>query len=177
MYPRGNEFLPERWLDPSYPTYREPLTEYPNLRGDTSFGYGNRACPGVDLTYNELCTLFGALAWAFDIRARTPAAAAPVPTPSAPAASNLPWYEVNKYVITMSKHFPVSITPRDEYKRQWILQNTPDDDPGYTLTKQAKSRWDLVFDHDRPDAGFWDWEGLAPQYIPPSVPRVYPEGM
>ena len=47
-YPDQKIFNPARWVDPSYPTYKEPLTEFPNLRGDTSFGYGNRACPGVD---------------------------------------------------------------------------------------------------------------------------------
>ncbi|RMX80617.1 hypothetical protein D0867_16369, partial [Hortaea werneckii] len=81
MYPKPNQFVPERWLDPSYPTYKEPLTEFPNLRGDISFGYGNRSCPGVDLTYFELCTLFGALAWSFDIKAKE--------------GTTPPYYEVN----------------------------------------------------------------------------------
>ena len=40
LYPDGAEFRPERWLDPSWPTYKEPLTEYPTLRGDIAFGYG-----------------------------------------------------------------------------------------------------------------------------------------
>ena len=30
-YPQGNEFKPQRFLDPKYPTYKEPLTEFPNL--------------------------------------------------------------------------------------------------------------------------------------------------
>jgi hypothetical protein len=40
MYPDAAEFHPERWLEPSWPTYKEPLTEYPVLRADTAFGYG-----------------------------------------------------------------------------------------------------------------------------------------
>ena len=40
LYPDAAEFRPERWLEPSWPTFREPLTEYPTLRGDTAFGYG-----------------------------------------------------------------------------------------------------------------------------------------
>jgi cytochrome P450 len=31
MYPEPEEFKPERWLDPQYPTYKEPLTAYPTL--------------------------------------------------------------------------------------------------------------------------------------------------
>ena len=106
-YPRGNEFLPERWLEPSYPTYKEPLTEYPNLRGHIAFGYGNRSCPGVDLSNMELCTLFGALAWSFDV--------SPV------EGTTVPYYEVNPYVITMTKPFPVQITPRSEKKRAFTM--------------------------------------------------------
>jgi cytochrome P450 len=31
MYPDPEEFKPERWLDPQYPTYKGPLTAYPTL--------------------------------------------------------------------------------------------------------------------------------------------------
>lgn len=40
LYPDAHEFHPERWLDPSWPTFKEPLTEHPVLRGDIAFGYG-----------------------------------------------------------------------------------------------------------------------------------------
>ena len=45
LYPDPTEFHPERWLDPSWPTYKEPLTEYPILRGDIAFGYGEHEGP------------------------------------------------------------------------------------------------------------------------------------
>lgn len=132
------------------------MTEYPNLRGHIAFGYGNRSCPGVDLTNMELCTLFGALAWSFDITPRE----GNVP---------LPWYEVNKYVITMSKPFPVDIKVRSEEKRNFIMTT----EPGYTLKTKREGRWDVVHD---PDVTPWTWEGLAPHYEAPAVPRVYPDG-
>jgi cytochrome P450 len=31
LYPDPESFIPERWLEPSYPTYKQPLTVYPNL--------------------------------------------------------------------------------------------------------------------------------------------------
>ena len=40
MYPDAAEFHPKCWLEPSWPTYKEPLTDYPVLRADTAFGYG-----------------------------------------------------------------------------------------------------------------------------------------
>ncbi|KAK4545499.1 hypothetical protein LTR36_002849 [Oleoguttula mirabilis] len=157
-YPKGEEFIPERWLDPAYPTYKEPLTEFPNLRGHIAFGYGNRSCPGVDLTNMELCTLFGALAWSFDIKPKE-------------GLQPLPWYEVNPYVITMSKPFPVDITVRTEEKRQFIMEASPD--AGYTLKDKAEDKWDIVHEADGKP---WTWQGLAPYYEPPAVPKVYPAG-
>ncbi|KAK3616861.1 hypothetical protein LTR56_025676 [Elasticomyces elasticus] len=40
MFPEADEWRPERWLDPSWPTYKEPLSEFPTIRGDPGFGYG-----------------------------------------------------------------------------------------------------------------------------------------
>ena len=113
QFPNGHNFVPERWLDPSYPTYKEPLTEFPHIRGDIAFGYGSRACPGVELTYLELFTLFGALAWSFDISPK----------------GEVPRYEVNPYVITMASPFPIDIKARTPDKDKWI--RTATDDAGY----------------------------------------------
>ncbi|KAK1966750.1 putative cytochrome P450 oxidoreductase [Colletotrichum sublineola] len=67
-YPDGELFNPARWLDPSYPTYREPLTVYPNCRKFAAFGYGRRACPGVEFSERTLVIMVAKLAWAVDIR-------------------------------------------------------------------------------------------------------------
>ncbi|KAK5310121.1 hypothetical protein LTR93_012107 [Exophiala xenobiotica] len=32
LYPEPEDFNPDRWLSPKYPTYREPLDKYPNLQ-------------------------------------------------------------------------------------------------------------------------------------------------
>lgn len=67
MYPDGELFNPARWLDPSYPTYKEPLTVYPTCQGYAAFGYGRRACPGVDFAERSLVILTAKLAWALNI--------------------------------------------------------------------------------------------------------------
>lgn len=66
-YPSAETFHPARWLDPSYPTYKAPLTEFPTIKGHHGFGYGRRACVGQDLVHAELLLACGALLQAFDI--------------------------------------------------------------------------------------------------------------
>jgi cytochrome P450 len=56
-YPDAETFRPERWLDPAYPTYREPLTKYPDLKGQSAFGYGNRSCLGQGFSEIVLFTM------------------------------------------------------------------------------------------------------------------------
>ncbi|KAK2055862.1 cytochrome P450, partial [Colletotrichum caudatum] len=67
-YPDGELFNPARWLEPDYPTYREPLTVYPNCRKFAAFGYGRRACPGVEFSERTLVIMAAKLAWAVNIR-------------------------------------------------------------------------------------------------------------
>ena len=105
----------------------------------------------------ELCTLFGALAWSFDM--------------SAPEGSTIPYYEVNPYVITMTKPFPVNITPRSEAKRQFIMDGC--EDAGYTLKDKKEDKWDILHEADGKP---WTWQGLAPHYEVPATTKVYPAG-
>ncbi|EGP87952.1 unnamed protein product [Zymoseptoria tritici ST99CH_1A5] len=148
-YPEGNEWRPERWLEPSWPTYKEPLTEYPTLRGDPGFGYGTRSCPGTDLVMTELYTLIASLVWAFDIKRKEGRAGYDNP---------VPWYETNPFVITMAKPFPCNITVRSEEKRRFIQNGCPD---GGFLVRNPKeedlNRWDVF----RGDGKPFEWAGLT----------------
>jgi hypothetical protein len=67
-YPDPNSYRPERYLEPSWPTYREPLTVYPTIKGLSSFGYGQRQCLGQTLTQDELLVACGALCWGFHMK-------------------------------------------------------------------------------------------------------------
>lgn len=68
LYPDPEKFLPNRWLEKDWPTYKEPLTEFPNLQGFSSFGFGRRACPGQNIAERNLNILISRIGWACDIR-------------------------------------------------------------------------------------------------------------
>ena len=68
LYPDPETFLPERWLDSKYPTYKEPLSQYPNLQNFSAFGFGRRICPGLNIAERSLYIQVSMIAWACDIR-------------------------------------------------------------------------------------------------------------
>ncbi|KAK3702409.1 hypothetical protein LTR37_014875 [Vermiconidia calcicola] len=67
LYPDPEAFKPERWLEPSWPTYKEPLTQYPNVTNYSAFGFGRRICPGMHIAERSLYIQIARIAWACDI--------------------------------------------------------------------------------------------------------------
>ncbi|KAK3110289.1 hypothetical protein LTR53_015563 [Teratosphaeriaceae sp. CCFEE 6253] len=169
MFPEADEWRPERWLEPSWPTYKEPLSEFPTVRGDPGFGYGVRACPGIDLVATELYTTIGSIAWGFDIKRKEGKAGYENP---------VPWYQTNKYVITMASQFPADVTPRSAAKARIIRQLT--EDPALTVKAAGETsggqfgRWDVYRPEEKSGLTF-DWEGLT-AVAPPGL-RAYPTGV
>lgn len=68
LYPDPEKYNPQRWLDPSFPTYREPLSLYPNLHNYSNFGFGRRICPGQNIAEKNLYILASRIAWAVEIQ-------------------------------------------------------------------------------------------------------------
>ncbi|KAI1384373.1 cytochrome P450 [Hypoxylon trugodes] len=79
VYSDADTFNPGRWLDPKYPTYKEPLTVYPTLVGFSQFGFGRRTCQGIPIVDQDLFLAMGGMAWAFDIRKKRRADGSEVP--------------------------------------------------------------------------------------------------
>ncbi|KAI0594596.1 cytochrome P450 [Biscogniauxia sp. FL1348] len=79
LYPDAEAFNPGRWLSPEYPTYKEPLTLYPNLHGFSQFGFGRRTCQGIPIVDQDLFLAMGGMAWAFHIRKKRRADGSEIP--------------------------------------------------------------------------------------------------
>jgi hypothetical protein len=107
-YPQADEFNPERWLSPEYPTYREPLTHYPNLAGFSQFGFGRRTCQGVPVVEQDLFLTMGGLAWAFDIRKQV--------DPATGKERPVHWLDYTPLLIAKPVQFPFDAVPRSEDK-------------------------------------------------------------
>ncbi|KAK4925644.1 hypothetical protein LTR28_012230, partial [Elasticomyces elasticus] len=113
-YPDSWNFRPERWLEPSWPTYQEPLTQFPTLKGMTSFGWGQRACLGQTLTQDELVVACGGLAWAFTLKRKTDPVTGKLIDP--------PLNKSNSLLIVKPDPFEMAFEPRNEKKAQQIKE-------------------------------------------------------
>lgn len=115
-YPDPENYRPDRWLDPSFPTYQEPLTRYPNFRDGQSmhtFGWGRRTCLGQNLVDDETIVFAASVLWAFNLAPKTcPATGKPVPIDT---------QATNSHVILEPDRYQLSIEPRDEKKAASVL--------------------------------------------------------
>ncbi|KAK4238052.1 hypothetical protein C8A03DRAFT_33953 [Achaetomium macrosporum] len=107
-YPEPETFNPDRWLDPMYPTYREPLTHYPNLAGFSQFGFGRRTCQGIPVVEQDLFLTMGGLAWAFDIRKQR--------DPRTGNEKPVHWLDYTPLLIAKPVQFPFDAVPRSDDK-------------------------------------------------------------
>lgn len=113
-YPDPENFRPERWLEPGWPTYREPLSAYPTVKGMSSFGWGQRACLGQTLTQDELVVACGGVIWGFDLRHKIDAA----------TGREIPisLTESNSLLIVKPNPYEMSFVPRSEERRVEMLE-------------------------------------------------------
>ncbi|OTA60842.1 cytochrome P450 [Hypoxylon sp. EC38] len=105
VYPDADTFNPGRWLDPKYPTYKEPLTVHPNLNGFSQFGFGRRTCQGVPIVDQDLFLTMGGMAWAFNLTKKRRADGSEVP---------VHWNDYTPLLIAKPKPFEFDATVRSE---------------------------------------------------------------
>ena len=70
LYPSPHTFNPARWLTPSYPTFRSPLSHYPSLSLAPMpiFGFGPRRCPAVHIAERSLFIQAAFIGWACTLK-------------------------------------------------------------------------------------------------------------
>lgn len=108
FYPDAETFNPSRFLLPSFPTYREPLTTYPNLSGFSQFGFGRRTCQGIPIVEQDLFLTMGGMAWAFTITKKT--------NPITGKDMPVHWNDYTPLLIAKPCRFPFDAIPRSEQK-------------------------------------------------------------
>ncbi|USP75348.1 uncharacterized protein yc1106_02622 [Curvularia clavata] len=72
-YPDPDNFRPERCLEKGWPTFKEPLTQYPSLQNFSAFGFGRRICPGLNIAEQSLYILISRIAWCCNLSCKTSA--------------------------------------------------------------------------------------------------------
>jgi hypothetical protein len=117
-YPDPENFRPERYLEPGWPTYQEPLSKYPNFRdgyGMHSFGWGRRTCLGQNIVDDETFVFAAGVLWGFNMAQKIDQRTGEV-IPIDTMASN-------SHVILEPHQFDMTFKPRSEERASQILRN------------------------------------------------------
>lgn len=121
VYPDPETFNPNRWLSPSFPTYRSPLSTYPNLQNFSAFGFGRRFCPGVNIAERSLNILTARIAWACHISKKKDKNGDEI---------DVPWYDYNTGFNVQPNWFPFDLKVRkgrDQIvKEEWRREREAD---------------------------------------------------
>ncbi|KAI0016108.1 cytochrome P450 [Xylariomycetidae sp. FL0641] len=131
-YPDPENFRPERWLEPGWPTYQEPLTQYPTIKGMTSFGWGQRQCLGQTLTQDELIVACGALCWCFNLKHKK--------NPKTGVHLPVPLNKSNSLLIIKPDPFEMAFEPRSVARKEEALRLWKESDENDRRQREAFAR-------------------------------------
>lgn len=115
-YPDPENYHPERYLQPGWPTYQEPLSKHPNLRdgkGMHTFGWGRRKCLGQTLADDEMFAVAAAVCWGFDLGLRR--------CPITGKEVKFDSQATNSNVILEPLPFPLEVKPRSAARAKAML--------------------------------------------------------
>ncbi|KAI8304093.1 hypothetical protein K4K59_012912 [Colletotrichum sp. SAR11_240] len=116
-YPDPDHYRPDRYLEPGFPTYQEPLSRYPNFRdgvGMHTFGWGRRTCLGQNLVDDEMFVAGAAVCWAFDMGLKK--------CPATGKDVTFDTEATNSNVILEPLPFPMQFKVRSSERAQTLLQ-------------------------------------------------------
>lgn len=114
LYPDPEIFNPNRWLLPEYPTYREPLSKFPNLQNYSAFGFGRRICPGMNIAERSLHILTARILWAGRFSKKK--------GPDG-AEMDVPDYDYGSGFNTQPKPFPFSFVARSPERMKAVEES------------------------------------------------------
>lgn len=120
-YPKPDDFNPARWLDPAYPTYREPLDKYPTISGSFISGYGVRVCPGQAFAESVSFLAFASLAWHFNVRLNDEASHR-----NDDLQTTDPTMNYTPFMITKPYPFPMKLEVRSQARLEVLLKKQND---------------------------------------------------
>jgi hypothetical protein len=152
IYPDPETFNPLRWVEPSYPSYREPLTQYPTILNSTQFGYGRRTCQGQTVSDEDLLIGIGSIAWLFNIRG-LPENDVPATTPRPAIPSSISTEELNTGIekAQPSKSLEDVILNKYEYPGAYPEGDIHDEKPKPAVLSRCDSGTVLA---EKPNDGF-----------------------
>lgn len=113
LYPDPENFRPERWLSPAFPTFQEPLTKFPNLQNFSSFGFGRRICPGQNIAERSLNILTARIAWALKLSKKKDSLGNDLP---------LPLYDYTRGFNSQPNHFEFDIAAHSPQRAEQVLE-------------------------------------------------------
>lgn len=115
-YPDPENFRPDRWLEPGWPTYMEPLTRFPNLReghGLHTFGWGRRMCLGQSIADTEMFIIAASVLWGFNM--------SPKKCPITGEDVAFDSFATNSNVILEPTRWPMDVRPRSPARAKMMM--------------------------------------------------------
>ena len=140
--PMPDVYNPERWVDPSFPTYQEPLSKYPAICQYSQYGCSRRTWQGQGVAEADLLCGIDAMAWVLKVTKAMDAETG--------IEIQVPETSHTELLIAKPKPFVFSMRPQNEKRRQRIRESF-DEENRKSAFHTARQCW-----HSRNLALGWD---------------------